>query len=259
MTIPSVQREDYSKHLPNNQFEWYTQSWDNPSENSFGWGYVMAFGLTLSSSARLALIGLAYVYTVKLLDTVWHGIFSFPPLSFTVVALNIWAGIAQFLFFYTLKVSISQRTLFTDIGGWAGVAGAVINLFPKLLALSSLLHYYFSIALPRYSQAIAVLGPWVGAVLLCCCCLMLSLSSVESLNEKKRYFVAGTIGYLIVVGISSTLLYRFVSGSPVRWQQGEIGTSTASFIVTASAAFLCIAYFYSGFFHGNAPGKEDTG
>jgi hypothetical protein len=54
--------------------------------------------LKLSTLAKLALIGLVYVYAVKLIDTLYHGIFSPSAVAVTVVALNILAGLIQISF-----------------------------------------------------------------------------------------------------------------------------------------------------------------
>ncbi len=211
----------------------------------------MASSLSLASSARLALMGLSYVYIVKLTDTYWHGIFANPGVAFVVVSLNIFAGIAQFLFFYKLKSSTSNSGIFTNIAGWTGVIGALINILPKILALAALLQFYFSFKLIKKSQLIAVLSPWLGAVMLFCCCLIFSLLSFKIWSNKTRFFLFGAIGYMILTVIFSMLVLNFFSGVQVNWQEGEIGMSVAYFTISASFSFLCIAYFFTGFINGN--------
>lgn len=211
----------------------------------------MPVSLTLSSSARLAFIGLSYIYIVKFIDTLWHGTFSYPAISFSIVCVNILAGIAQLLFFYKLKYSTSNSGIFAHIAGWTGVIGALINILPKLLALSVLLQFYFSSKLINNSQLIAVLSPWLGAVMLFCCCLIFSLLTVKIWKSKTRFFLFGAIGYMILTVTFSILVLNFFSGSQVNWQDGEIGMGLAYFIISASVSFLCIAYFYSGFFCSN--------
>lgn len=215
--------------------------------------------LTLSSSARLAFIGLSYIYIVKFIDTLWHGIFVNPAISFVVVCLNILAGIAQFLFFYKLKSSTSNSGTLAQIAGWTGMIGAFINILPKVLALSVLLQFYFSFKLTKNSQLIAVLSPWLGTAMLFCCCLIFYLVAVKIWNSKSRSFLSGAIGYMILTVTFSTLVINFLSGSQVNWQQGEIGTSFTYFIISATLSFLCIAYFYIGFFSGNENiGNDNT-
>jgi len=211
----------------------------------------MNASLTLSSSARLAFIGLGYIYIVKFIDTFWHGIFVNPTISFVVVCLNILAGIAQFLFFYKLKSLTSNSGTLAHIAGWTGVIGALINILPKVLALSVLFQFYFSFKLIKNSQLIAVLSPWLGSLMLFCCCLIFYLVAVKVWNSKSRFFLSGAIGHMILNMTFSMLVMNFLSGSQVNWQQGEIDTSFTYFIISASLSFLCIAYLYIGFFSGN--------
>lgn len=211
----------------------------------------MVTSLSLSSSARLAFIGLSYVYIVKFIDTLWHGIFANPVISFIVVCLNILAGIAQFVFFYKLKSSASNSGIFAHIAGWTGMIGALINILPKILALSVLLQFYFSFKLIKNSQLIAELSPCLGAVMLFCCCLIFSFLTVKIWINKTRSFLFGAIGYMILIVTFSMLVLHSFSGFQVNWQEGEIGSSLVYFIISASFSFLCIAYFYSGFFSGN--------
>lgn len=173
----------------------------------------MDASLTLSSSARLAFIGLSYIYIVKFIDTLWHGIFVIPTISFVVVCLNILAGIAQFLFFYKLKSSTSNSGILAEIAGWTGMLGALINILPKLLALSVLLQFYFSFNLINNSQLIAVLSPWLGNVMLFCCCLIFSLLTIKIWNSKRRSFLFGAIGYMILTVMFSMLALNYLSGS----------------------------------------------
>lgn len=211
----------------------------------------MTASISLSSSAKLAFIGLSYVYIVKFIDTLWHGIFANPAISFVVVCLNILAGISQLLFFYKLKESTLNSRIPVYFAGWTGVIGALINILPKILALSFLLQFYFSFKLIKNSELIALLSPWVGAVMLFCCCLIFTLLTVKNWSSKTRYFLSGTIGYLTITVTFSMLILNYFSGFQVNWQEGEIDTSLTYFIISASFSFLCIAYFYTGFFSGN--------
>lgn len=211
----------------------------------------MAASLSLSSSARLAFIGLSYVYIVKLIDTLWHGIFANPGVAFVIVSLNLVAGITQFLFFYKLNSSTSDSGIFAYIAGWMGMIGALINILPKILALSSLFQFYFSFSSIINSQLIDLLSPWLGAAMLFCCCLFFSLLTVRVWSNKTRFFLIGTMGYMTLTVIFSMLVLNSFSGVQVNWQEGEIGMNVAYFVISASFAFLCIAYFYTGFINDN--------
>ncbi len=139
----------------------------------------MDFNLSLSYCARLALLGLSYVYIAKFIDTMWHGAFAHPAISFLVVSFNILAGIAQFLFFYKLQSLSSSSGNLARIAGWAGFIGALVNIIPKLLAFSVLLQLYFSFKIIKNSHVIAVLSPWAGAAMLFCCCLLFFILSAK--------------------------------------------------------------------------------
>ena len=204
---------------------------------------------SLSSSARLAFVGLLYIYLVKFIDTLWHGIFAGAAISFSVVGLNILAGFAQCLFFYKLKDATSADGLLYSVAGWAGIWGALINMLPKGLALSVLLQYYFSIALTKHSQVIAVLSPLLGAIMLLGCCSLFFFLSAKNRGRTTRAFLLGSIGYFILTVNFSVLVINYFSGSQLDWQVGEIGTSFTYFIISASLSFFCIAFFYAGFFH----------
>ncbi len=207
----------------------------------------MFASLTLSSSAKLAFIGLSYVYIAKFIDTLWHGIFANPVISFAVVGLNILAGIAQFLFFFKLKTAKSENGIWWNIAGWSGALGALINIIPKILALSVLLQFYFTIDLIKNSQSIATLSPWLGAVMLFFSCILFFFLSAKIRNNQAWAFFIGATGYLILAVTFSMLLLNLRSGLELKWQDGEIATSLVYFIVSASLSFLCIAYFYARF------------
>lgn len=211
----------------------------------------MDSNLPLSSCAKLALIGLSYVYVAKFIDTVWYGLFANPAISLVVVSLNILAGIGQLLFFYKLQSLSSNSGFFTGIAGWAGIIGASINMIPKIHAFSVLLQFHFSFKLIKNSQVIALLSPWAGALMLFCCCLMFFLLSAKLWRNKTRFFLFGAVGYMTLVGTFSILVFNFFSGAQVNWQLGGSGTGLTYFIISASFSFLCIAYFYTGFFSDN--------
>ena len=211
----------------------------------------MTTSLTLSSSAKLAFIGLSYIYIVKSIDTLWHGMFAHPLISFVIVCLNIAAAIAQFLFFYKLKSSTSNSGVLAATAGWTGMVGACINILPKILALLILLQFYFSLGSIKNTHLVAVLSPWFAHVMLFVSCLLFCLFSTKIGKHKTRFFLIGSIGYLVIAVTFSTLVLSYFSGVHINWQAVEIDMSFAYFIVSASFSFLCIGYFYVGFFSGN--------
>jgi hypothetical protein len=59
--------------------------------------------------AKFALIGLAYIYASKLIDTLYHGLFSPAAFAGIIVGLNILAGIAQLAFFTALYKYVTAK------------------------------------------------------------------------------------------------------------------------------------------------------
>lgn len=59
--------------------------------------------INLALSGKLAFIGFCYIYLVKIIDTLLHGMFLHPARSYSIVSLNIIAGVAQ-LYFFILQV-----------------------------------------------------------------------------------------------------------------------------------------------------------
>jgi len=85
--------------------------------------------MKLNTLAKLSLIGLFYIYIIKLIDTLHHGIFG--PVVFIgiIVGFNILAGIAQFLFFialYKCFLSVDGRKL--QNAGILAIIGSAIGL-----------------------------------------------------------------------------------------------------------------------------------
>jgi hypothetical protein len=54
--------------------------------------------MKLNTLAKLALIGLFYIYIIKLIDTLHNGILGTVAFVGIIAGFNILAGIAQFLF-----------------------------------------------------------------------------------------------------------------------------------------------------------------
>jgi len=65
--------------------------------------------MNINTLAKLTLFGLAYIYTAKLIDTLFHGIFRPAALAAPVVGLNILAGLVQLIFFITLYPQAINR------------------------------------------------------------------------------------------------------------------------------------------------------
>ena len=58
--------------------------------------------MNINTLAKLTFFGLVYVYAVKLIDTLFQGIFRTAALAGSAVGLNILAGLVQLIFFIVL-------------------------------------------------------------------------------------------------------------------------------------------------------------
>ena len=58
--------------------------------------------MNIHTLAKLTFVSLAYIYTTKLIDTFYRGIFGPVALAGTVVGPNLLAGLFQLLFFIAL-------------------------------------------------------------------------------------------------------------------------------------------------------------
>ena len=70
-------------------------------------------------------------------------------------------------------------------------------------------------------------------------------------------FLFGAIGYIILLVTFSMLVIQFFSGYQCTWQEGEVGMSFTYFIISSSFSFICLAYFYSGFFKVNGSRQNE--
>jgi hypothetical protein len=58
--------------------------------------------MNINTLAKLAFLGLAYIYTAKLIDTLYHGTFRPITVAGAFEGLNLLAGLVQLLFFIVL-------------------------------------------------------------------------------------------------------------------------------------------------------------
>ena len=93
--------------------------------------YIGLTNMKLSTLATLTLIGLGYVYTIRLVGTFHHGLFRTALVAGPVVGLNILAGLVQFLFFVTLRRRFvpREKPFLRFAAGLAIIGSAVAALF----------------------------------------------------------------------------------------------------------------------------------
>ena len=123
--------------------------------------------MRLSTLAKLNLLGLAYIYTARLVDTLHHGIFRPSALAMTVVGFNILVGLAQLLFFVALyRQFIPRDQQVLRNAGWLAIIGAAIGILPKLLAFDLLMPHQTPSALVIYGAQIKAFCPFLTSLLL---------------------------------------------------------------------------------------------
>ena len=95
--------------------------------------------MNISLLAKLTFVGLGYIYTTKLIDTLYHGIFRPASLAGVVVGLNILAWLFQLLFFFALyRQFVPKDKPALRTGACLAITGSVVGLLPKLLAMALL-------------------------------------------------------------------------------------------------------------------------
>lgn len=204
--------------------------------------------ISLAGAARLALVAITYIYTVKMIDTLWHGIFCLPLSAAVVVCLNILAGCAQVYFFILLSAIRTVRSKSTlTFGSWFGIIGSTFLLLPKFLAAALLLQYPLLFPLMKRGSEIGLFGPWLGSLFLFLCCCMFASVRMPAGHPWGKPFLSAATGYLIVIAIYSNLIRKYFSGIRVIWAEGEIGISTSLFVVSSTIVYLLIAYLFYWF------------
>jgi len=203
----------------------------------------------INTLAKLTLLGLAYVYTVKLIDTLYHGIFSPPAAAMAVVGLNIMAGLIQisfFIAFYRQFVPKDNQVLMA--AGWLGIIGTIIAMLPKFLAMALLLQTQFIFGLICYGNQIRALCPWLSASLLCGFCIIFLLKYRFTENRSLKYaFVFGTIGWLIMASAQFLVLVNYSTAGGVAGLAEFLAAGPIIFVVASSLTFLNLSVFFYKF------------
>jgi len=205
--------------------------------------------MKLNTLAKLALIGLIYIYIIKLIDTLHHGILG--PVAFVgiIAGFNILAGIAQFLFFialYRYFISINRRKLQNaDI---LAIIGSAIGLLPKFSALAVLLQHQSLFFLIRHVSQIGAFCPWLSALfLIAFCSIVLLDSDIRQNIDFKRAFTAGVTGWSIMFLAHSLVLRNFLIAGRLVLMADLMGIGPFIFIMTSTVTLVCLLVFYKTF------------
>jgi len=205
--------------------------------------------MNIKTWAKITLFGLVYIYAVKLIDTLYHGIFSPSAVAITVVGLNIVAGLIQIFFFIILYRQIVPRDKQTlVVAAWFAIIGSAIGMLPKFLAMALLLQRPFVSILIRYGNQIRVFCPWLSATLLCVFCMIFLLNYRFNENSSLKYaFAFGAFGWLIMASAQVLVLVNYFTAG--RWN-GLANLFTAGpyfFVIASSLTLLNLCLFYYKF------------
>ena len=205
--------------------------------------------LKISTLAKLALIGLVYVYTVKLIDTLYHGIFSPSAVAVTVVALNILAGLIQITFFVELYRQFVPKDNQVLIGAaWLSIIGSTIAMLPKFLAMALLVQKQFLFIFLRYGNQIKVFCPWLSATLLCVFCIIFLIKYRFNKNRSLKYaFAFGAFGWLIMTSAQFLVLVNYLTAGRWNGLANLFNGGPHLFVIASSLTLLSLCFFYYKF------------
>ena len=205
--------------------------------------------MNINTLAKLTFFGLAYIYTAKLIDTLYHGIFRPFAVAGTVVGLNILAGLVQLLFFIALyRQFVPKDKQALVVAAWVAIIGSTISMLPKLLALSLILGQKSLFFFISCSTQIKAFSPWMAAT------LMLAFSLLFLLNHKFRQerplkyaFAAGAIGWFIMASAQSLVVLNYLTAGRLVWLAYLFTADPIFFVTASSLTLLSLSIFYFAF------------
>jgi len=205
--------------------------------------------MNVNALGKLTLFGLSYIYTAKLIDTIYHGIFRPIAVAVTVVGLNILAGLVQLLFFIVLYLQFVPKEKPTlRFAAWLAIVGSAIGLLPKVLAMALLFKPQPLFFFIRHSRQISVYCPWLSAVLL----LAFSLTFFFDYKficekSKKLAFAAGAAGWFIMAAAQSLVTINYLSTAQPVWLVDLFTAGPLVFVIASSLTFLGLSIFFIAF------------
>lgn len=202
--------------------------------------------MTVNFLARLTLIGLAYIYLTRLIDTLFHGIFQHLAVATIIVFLNIIAGIAQLAFFiviYQRHVPKNEPAL--KFGSILAITGSAIGILPKFFAMAALYQPPPLIFFIQHGAQVGAFYPWLMAVLLFTFCLLfLSNNGVKEKRSLKRAFIAGTIGWGVMGMVQSLVVINYMVDGSLGWVSGFFNYGPIVFVTFPTLTFICLSIFF---------------
>ncbi len=206
--------------------------------------------MNINTLAKLTFIGLAYIYTAKLIDTLYHGIFRLSAVAGIVVGLNILAGLVQLLFFIALyRQFVPKDKQALRIAAWFAIIGSVSGILPKLLAMCLLFQqqspFFFFM---RFGMQIKAFCPWLAAVLLLAFSLFFFIDYRFRKNRTLKYaFSAGVIGWFIMASVQSLVIINYLAAGRLIWLADLFAAGPIVFVTASSLTFLSLSIFYLNF------------
>jgi hypothetical protein len=205
--------------------------------------------MNINILARLAFYGLAYIYTAKLIDTLFHGIFRPAAVAGTIVGLNILAGVVQLLFFIVLDRQIVPHDKpVLRIAAWLAIIGSGLSLLPKLLAMAFLFQPQSLFLFIRHGTQISAFCLWLAPVLLFAFSLTFFFYSGFRCDKPlKPAFAAGATGWFIMAAAQSLVVINYLHAGQLVWLADFFAAGPIVFVTASSLTFLGLSFFYLSF------------
>jgi hypothetical protein len=205
--------------------------------------------MNISTLAKLTLCGLVYICTVKLIDTLYHGLFSPSLVAMTVVGLNILAGLVQISFFIALyRQFVPKGKQALMVAAWMAIIGSAISMLPKLLALSLLLEQESLFLFISYRTQIKAFSPWLAATLMLAFSLLFLLKHKFSQDRSLKYaFASGATGWLIMASVQALVFINYLTAGRLNWLAYLFTANPIFFVTASSLTLLCLSIFYLTF------------
>ena len=203
----------------------------------------------INTLAKLTFVGLAYIYTTKLIDTLHHGIFRPIGVAGTVVGLNLLAGLVQLLFFIILYLQfVPKDKQALKIAAWLAIIGSAVGMLPKLLAMGLMFQPQPLFFFIRHSMQISAFCTWLTVVLLLVFCLLFFFNNEFRRDKPQKIaFIAGAVGWFIMAAAQSLVVLNYLTGGRLVWLADLFAPGPIVFVTTSSITFLGLSIFYLTF------------
>lgn len=202
--------------------------------------------MNINTLAKLTLFGLVYIYTVKLIDTLYHGIFRPASVAGAVVGLNILAGLIQLLFFIALyRQFVPKDKQILRVAAWLSIIGSALSLLPKLLAIALLFQQQPLFFFIRRGAQVKAFCPWLAAVFLLAFSLLFFFDyRFRHDRPLKCAFVAGAAGWFIMASVQSLVVINYLTAGRLVWLADLFAAGPIVFVTASSLTFLSLSIFY---------------